>query len=374
MKIKILILAFAGIFLWVSCDNNYIEPDETTKNENSEDQDSKDKIPDDIVEIVISGDQGPEDLGSRDVIPDAEDTDYNFQYSHDADLNTYFIGHIVKGLADGGDVIWAGVDSILVKMDKTSGETIGYNRPVPGAYIGLGTIAHSIALSKAGLTWISWSGPQPYLETFDEAYWNIIPLPPETFGFCFTIDINDEVWLSTMSGLSKYSGNEWIDYNWSISEFSNCFISSLTVDNQNNKWLGIYPGSGISQVPLVKFDGSDFTMFTSDCLNDAEGINSIAVSPGEIIWLGTKKNGLIRFDGINWEVYNQSNSGLPDNSVRQVAIESDTVIWNITESGLTRFDGKNWNTVIQDDNLLSILIDEAGKKWIGTESGLVVIE
>jgi hypothetical protein len=29
-------------------------------------------------------------------------------------------------------------------------------------------------------------------------------------------------------------------------------------------------------------------------------------------WIGTDGGGLAKFDGVNWTVYNKSNSGLPD--------------------------------------------------------------
>jgi len=53
-------------------------------------------------------------------------------------------------------------------------------------------------------------------------------------------------------------------------------------------------------------------------------------------WIGTAAGGLAKFDGVNWTVYNTSNSGLPD----------------------------DWVT--------AIAIDDSGNKWIGTHTGLLV--
>ena len=65
-------------------------------------------------------------------------------------------------------------------------------------------------------------------------------------------------------------------------------------------------------------------------------VNAIAIDGQGNKWIGTNGGGLVKFDGVNWTVYNTWNSGLPDNNVR------------------------------------SIVIDRLGNKWIGTNGGLAV--
>jgi ligand-binding sensor domain-containing protein len=60
--------------------------------------------------------------------------------------------------------------------------------------------------------------------------------------------------------------------------------------------------------------------------------------------------GLAKFDGINWTVYNTSNSGLPDNYVYAIAIDGQGNKWIGTlGGGLAKFDGVNW-TVYNTSN------------------------
>ncbi len=40
-----------------------------------------------------------------------------------------------------------------------------------------------------------------------------------------------------------------------------------------------------------------------------------------------KGGGLAKFDGVNWTVYNTSNSGLPDNHVYAIAIDGQGNKW-----------------------------------------------
>jgi ligand-binding sensor domain-containing protein len=92
--------------------------------------------------------------------------------------------------------------------------------------------------------------------------------------------------------------------------------------------------------------------------------------------LETYSEGLAKFDGVNWTVYNTSNSGLPSNYIRALAIDEKGNIWIGTASqGLVKFDGKNWtvykrsNSGLPDNNVTAIAIDGRGNKWIATGAG-----
>jgi hypothetical protein len=86
--------------------------------------------------------------------------------------------------------------------------------------------------------------------------------------------------------------------------------------------------------------------------------------------------GLAKFDGVNWTVYNTSNSGLPDNYVRAIAIDGQGNKWIGTDGGgLAKFDGVRWtvyntsNSGLPDNWVNAIAIDGQGNKWIGTFGG-----
>ena len=302
-----------------------------------------------------------------------------FLNAQNADVNTYFNDHFVGGLADDGENIWVGVDSLLVKMDKTSGETIvSYTIPISSEYQDQDRYASSISLDSKGMAWIVCTGPIRYLETFNgEKSWVEIPIPTPWFSG-LVIDKNDKIWASTIAGLHEYDGNGWIDYNSSNTELPYSSFTALAVDNQNNKWLGLTFGLGEAPVFLVKFDEIQFTMFASSYLNLIGGVIwSIDISPSGIVWLGTYGNGLISFDGGNWNGYNSTNSEIPPDAVSIVTVEGANIVWLSTSSGLTRFDGETWKTFTAGNSMLpsnainSILVDENGTKWVGTDKGLI---
>jgi hypothetical protein len=70
---------------------------------------------------------------------------------------------------------------------------------------------------------------------------------------------------------------------------------------------------------------------------------------------------------------------LPDNLVYSIAIDENNTKWIGTdEDGLAKFDGNDWtvyntsNSLLCDNHVWSLLIDENNSTWIGTEDGLSV--
>lgn len=304
-----------------------------------------------------------------------------FLNAQNTNPKTYFDDHFVGGLADDGDIIWAGVDNSLVKMNKTSGETIiSYSIPISDVYPDSNRYVISISLDNNGQAWVSCpTGLESYVEviylqTFDGVKtWT--EMTPDPYFRQLIIDKESKVWASSIFGsLYKYDGTGWIDYHPGP-----YLTMTLAVDSQNNKWLGLaHPPMDEGQGYLAKFDGTQFTLFESSYLYGHDGaIWSIGVSPVGTVWMGTYRNGLVTFDGTNWDVYNSSNSELPPAWVSLVTIEGSNIIWMSTENGLTRFDGENWrtfntdNSILPSNNITSILIDENGTKWVGTDKGLI---
>jgi len=82
-----------------------------------------------------------------------------------------------------------------------------------------------------------------------------------------------------------------------------------------------------------------------------------------------------------WTTYTTSSSDLPDNSVQDIAIDSSNVLWVATQQGLGKFDGTNW-TVYVDTNsgipvlsyntCYSVFVDKDEFVWLGMDDGYLV--
>jgi hypothetical protein len=129
---------------------------------------------------------------------------------------------------------------------------------------------------------------------------------------------------------------------------------------------------------LLKFDGVNWTVYnTSNSGLPSNDVSAIAIDGQGNKWIGTGW-GLAKFDGVNWTVYKTSNSGLPGDWVWAIAIDGQGNKWIGTDGGgLAKFDGVNWtvyntsNSGLPSDYITAIAIDSLGNKWIGTGGGLV---
>ncbi|MBM3430517.1 MAG: hypothetical protein FJX99_05985, partial [Bacteroidetes bacterium] len=165
--------------------------------------------------------------------------------------------------------------------------------------------------------------------------------------------------------------------------FSQPIITNYSTDNsgltfntvrciviQNNiKWFGTDNG-------LCSFDGQNWQNFTTEnspLLDD--DIRSLKVENDSTLWIGTIQGGLYKKTNYTWINYNESNSGLHDNLVRGIEIDSSGIIWLATSEGVSRFDGINWqlwniaNNGLLTNNITSIRTGFVNEKYVGTING-----
>lgn len=161
-------------------------------------------------------------------------------------------------------------------------------------------------------------------------------------------------------------------YNTGNSGLPHNQVTSIAIDAQGNKWFGTFYGE------VIKFDNENWTVFdnTNSGLPGKYQISSIAIDAQDNKWFGTSfapngepGGGLVKYDNINWTVYNTSNSGLPNNTVTGIAIDNLGNKWIGTWSGLAKFDSK-WTNHLFSKSIVAINIDSHGNKWIATQTGI----
>jgi ligand-binding sensor domain-containing protein len=92
------------------------------------------------------------------------------------------------------------------------------------------------------------------------------------------------------------------------------------------------------------------------------------------LWLGTQE-GLVRFDGIRFTLYNRSNTpAFPHNEVTALSEGPDGTLWIGTYGGLLelregRFTAHPAGRNRQKDAITSLAVEAGGAVWIGTQGG-----
>ena len=97
-------------------------------------------------------------------------------------------------------------------------------------------------------------------------------------------------------------------------------------------------------------------------------------------WVGVYDGGIGKFDGTNWTNYNASNSLLPEDKIWSIAVDQNNIVWIGTETkGLVKFDGLNWtiyntsNSPITSNRIDAISVDKLNNVWIAPSYGGIIV-
>lgn len=270
-------------------------------------------------------------------------------------------GDQVFALVSSGNDLWIGTDGGLVKLNKTTEEITFYNRAnanLPDNHI------RTLAIDSSGYLWIGtqYSG----IGKFDGSMCQVFNtknshLPHDQWNMEIEVDPEGNIWIGSLWYLSKYNGTDWKIYETGDPLSAYFSINAIKFDKNGCAWIGASWGLGkLSNDSLYqKYDSFN------------KEISAIQFDSPNTIWLGTPWNGLFKYDGINWTVYDTSNSSIPSNNIYDMKFDKDGNLWMATSNGLVKFDGTNWeifntiNSGLLENAILSIEIDEDGIIWIG---------
>lgn len=99
-----------------------------------------------------------------------------------------------------------------------------------------------------------------------------------------------------------------------------------------------------------------------------DAITSITQTSDGYLWLGTGE-GLARFDGYEFTIFNRDRGDLPSNSITALAAGKDGALWIGSRSGLTRYRDQRFRTYtrkegLPDDLVSALFVDHAGILWV----------
>jgi ligand-binding sensor domain-containing protein len=109
----------------------------------------------------------------------------------------------------------------------------------------------------------------------------------------FEVDKNNNLWISSYrNGLVKYDGEHLTFFDTTSPSNFNNYIRDLKFDMKGNLILGTDSG-------LIIFDEKYFVPIK----NSPRNISKIEIDHDDIIWVGTKYDGLFKYDGLRWKKY-----------------------------------------------------------------------
>jgi len=179
-----------------------------------------------------------------------------------------------------------------------------------------------------------------------------------------SIDVNGIIWAGTIdSGVCSYNGTKWITYPVAESKPYN-YIIDIAIGPDEKVWIS-------TQYWINSFDGITMDRFYLNNDESNKGITSITVDNINVVWIGTEKRGVFRFDGNEWKIFNNEKDTHPL-FVGAIASGPDGKIWvgTLNDDGVYRYDGQSWiktrvSPQYEDDKQIikSITIDSNGMAW-----------
>jgi len=106
-------------------------------------------------------------------------------------------------------------------------------------------------------------------------------------------------------------------------------------------------------------------------------VETIARTPDGYLWVGTQE-GLARFDGVRFTVFNRSNEpAIPSNLIRVLCVDRAGRLWIGTHEGLIVLENgrfRSYHAVgLEHARIRAILEDSTRRLWVGTDHGVVEI-
>lgn len=186
------------------------------------------------------------------------------------------------------------------------------------------------------------------------------------------------IWAATMGGGAAYlsPSGKWAVYNTDNSKIPSNYLNAVLVDAEGKIWFGTW-GAGVAV-----YDSQKKTWQVYNTANSSLPLDDIRCmtsgSDGKV-WFGTWGAGLASLDTAgNWRLY-QTESGLPSNIVRSLAVDPAGIIWAATPAGSASYSGGAWKafhsgeTGLPTANLQHVVCDQSGTVWFSTsESGVAV--
>ena len=189
------------------------------------------------------------------------------------------------------------------------------------------------------------------------------------FVECIATDVNDNIWFGTSVGIQKFDGSNWITYT-NADGLVNNNVKVITTAINGNIWVGTDFGSS-------KFDGTSWVTYDNTNGLNSSQVKSITEDANGGIWVGTNQ-GVSYFDGNTWVSY--SSPDLHWSGVNSTVFDSNGDAWFASPlGGITHFDGTTFTPYDTSNGLLSqfvtaLLIDNQDNKWVGTSSGMSVLD
>ncbi len=188
-----------------------------------------------------------------------------------------------------------------------------------------------------------------------------------------------DLWIGTGDfGVYKFNGITFINYTYSnTGDMPLGNIWSIAIDYLGQKWFSCADARPGSNTPgaIVKFDDVNWILYDTSNSGLQTYPVEISIDDTDHKWITSVGHGLVEYDNFVWKSYDsvQVSNNLTFRYGR-VAFDIDNNKWITTTKGFSKYDNNSW-TFFDSTNVpfpseiqssLNIFVDNANNKWVGT--------
>lgn len=306
--------------------------------------------------------------------------------------NTLADNSVWTFLEDDSQKIWVGTDQGITIVDRKN-NNFSFISPRESRSDNLSqNLVRSLYKDSKGYVWVGFRNSglsrfNPSSKTF--IHFEPNPRNPYALPSGYVTDIQEDsigrIWVSTDEGLARLRRDQsgFDVYRHKRNESSSLpdnKIYDLFIDSKGRFWLATASGLGLYNYTTNQFS----TILSNDpgrnqYTSGADKLFSITEHSDGSLWLGTRGEGVLRFDPESGSfVRYTKNDGLPNNVTYKAFEDREGIVWITTNWGLSRFnlsDSSFSNYDVTDGlqsnefNLNAAIIASNGEVFIGGMNG-----
>lgn len=177
------------------------------------------------------------------------------------------------------------------------------------------------------------------------------------------------IWFSTYSaGMAVFNRTSWTLYNYTTSGIPSD-LPNQTISDENAIWIATVDG-------LIKYDGYSWRLWNTKNGLPYDNVTCIALNRSGDIWAGMDEGiGFFDKNTEQWIIYDTVTTGLSGHYVQGVTVDKNDNPWFATSDGVGRYDGVFWKVYTTASGLFSDITscaatDSGNNVWIGHRDGI----
>ncbi len=178
--------------------------------------------------------------------------------------------------------------------------------------------------------------------------------------------VSAQVGFPVTKDLTQYSHEVWQSEDGLPQNSISCILQS----HDGYLWLGTLEG-------LVRFDGVRFTVYDAGNTGALQSNRIVSLCEDHLgnLWIGTEGGGVTRMSHGKFTTFTTT-EGLLSNAVGQICEDKNGAIWLVHAKGVTLYKDGNFSTLTRSNGfpgeiLGPICKDNEGNIWVGADTGLI---